>query len=242
MAVTARAFGSRRRRWLAGTLAVVLAAALAAWIAAGRVPAEGETTLEALDVHARVPDFALTERSGRTVTRADLLGHVTILNFIYTHCQETCPAQSLALARLQDEFAGAPDLRLVSVTVDPRHDTPEVLSAYAGRHAADPERWLFLTGDRRRIYCLARGLNLAVVDPADPDPPACEPAATVRALRALLRPAPAFATHGSEGLVMHSARLVLVDRAARVRAYHLATDADSVQRLPANLRALLAEG
>jgi len=51
----------------------------------------------------------------------------------------------------------------------------------------------------------------------------------------------AFATHGSEGLVMHSARLVLVDRAGRVRAYHLATDEDSLERLRPNLRALLAE-
>jgi hypothetical protein len=102
---------------------------------------------------------------------------------------------------------------------------------------------LFLTGDKREIYCLAKGLNLGVVDPSDPTPPACgAPAArAVGVGLAPLQPRFAFATHGSEGLVMHSARLLLVDRAARVRAYHLATDEDSLRRLRPNLRALLAE-
>ena len=58
---------------------------------------------------------------------------------------------------------------------------------------------------------------------------------------AWLTPPPAFATHGSQGLFLHSARLVLIDREARIRAYHLATDEDSLKRLRPNLRALLAE-
>lgn len=190
-----------------------------------------------------MPDFTLLDRSGRPVGRADLLGKVWLLNFIYTRCTETCPTQSFQVARLQSEFADAPDLRLVSITVDPQHDTPELLTEYAERHGADRDRWLFLTGDKREIYCLARGLNLGVVDPSDPNPPACgTPAArALGAVFALLQPPFAFATHGSEGLIMHSARLVLVDRAARVRAYHLATDEDSLERLRPNLRALLAE-
>jgi hypothetical protein len=60
-------------------------------------------------------------------------------------------------------------------------------------------------------------------------------------MRAWLSTAPALASHGSKGLVMHSARLVLIDRAAHVRAYHLAMDGDSLKRLSANLRRLLAE-
>jgi cytochrome oxidase Cu insertion factor (SCO1/SenC/PrrC family) len=208
-----------------------------------RGPASGETTLEKLDVYGTVPPFSLTERSGRAVSRDDLKGNVSVVNFIYTKCKETCPAQSLQVARLQADFAEAPDLRFVSITVDPKNDTREVLTEYAGRYGADRERWLFLTGDKREIYCLAKGLNLSVVDPSDPTPPACgTPAARVLdTVLAQLEPPFAFATHGSEGLVMHSARLVLVDRAARVRAYHLATDEESLKRLGPNLRALLAE-
>ena len=208
-----------------------------------RGPASGETTLEKLDVYGTVPAFSLTERSGRAVRLDNLKGKVWVANFVYTKCTETCPTQSLQVARLQNDFAGAPDLRLVSITVDPKNDTREVLAAYAQRYGADRERWLFLTGDKREIYCLAQGFKLSVVDPSDPNPPTCgTPAArAVGAVLALLRPPFAFATHGSEGLVMHSARLVLIDRAARVRAYHLATDEGSLERLRPNLRALLAE-
>lgn len=208
-----------------------------------RGPGSEETTLETLDVYGTVPRFSLTERSGRSLRRDDLKGDVWVANFIYTKCKETCPTQSLQVARLQADFADAPDLRLVSITVDPKNDTREVLTEYAARYGADRGRWLFLTGNKREIYCLARGLKLSVVDPSDPNPPACgSPAARAfRAILALLQPPVAFATHGSEGLVMHSARLVLVDRTARVRAYHLVTDEDSLKRLRPNLRALLAE-
>ncbi len=229
----------------AGLLVVLAAALLAAPRLLGwaRGPASSETVLEKLDVYGQVPEFSLVERSGRRVGRGDLLGKVSVVNFIYTKCTETCPTQSLQIARLQAEFADARDLQLVSITVDPQNDTREVLVAYAERYGAAAERWWFLTGDKREIYCLARGLNLSAVDPADPTPPACGAAAgrPWRTVLAWLRPPAALATHGSEGLIMHSARLVLVDRAARIRAYHLATDEASLKRLRPNLRAVLAE-
>jgi cytochrome oxidase Cu insertion factor (SCO1/SenC/PrrC family) len=108
---------------LAGAAAVVTALALGTG-GLGRFhgrpagdPAPG--TLETLGIYGEVPDFALTERSGRPVTRADLLGTVWLATFIYTQCTETCPLQSARVARLQAEFAGEPDLMFVSITVDP---------------------------------------------------------------------------------------------------------------------------
>lgn len=216
--------------------ATALAAAVgaAAWWARRPDPAPAVTTLEQLGDYGVVPDFALTERSGRRITRDDLRGRVWVADFIYTECRETCPTQSLEFAQLQREFAGAADLRLVSVTVDPAHDTPAVLRRYAERYRAG-EGWWFLTGDKRDVYCLAlEGFRLAVADPAAPEAPACS-----RAWRP--GPAPAWASHGSGGLVVHSARVVLVDRTARIRAYHVAVDPASMIRLRANLRVLLAE-
>ena len=236
-------------RWalLGGAAALlVLAATFAAGPALVRVArglTAGEVSLEKIAIYGQVPEFSLVERSGRPVTRADLLGKVWLANFIYTECKETCPTQSLQIARLQTEFADAPDLRLVSITVDPQHDTPRMLARYAERYGAT-SRWLFLTGDKREIYCLAKdGFHLSVVDQADPNPPPCRGAAAApfHPVLAWLALAPAFATHGSQGLFMHSARVVLVDRDARIRAYHLATDEDSMKRLRPNLRALLAE-
>ena len=215
-------------------LAVLLAVAATTGRLRGVAPPPGAPTLEQLGDYGRVPPFALTERSGRRVTLDDLRGVVWVADFIYTECTESCPTQSLEFTRLQSEFAGAADLRLVSITVDPQHDTPEVLRRYAER-CGSGDRWWFLTGDKPDIYCLAQqGFRLSVVDTAAAAPPTCG-----RALR--LGPAPAWASHGSKGLVMHSARAVLVDRTARIRAYHLATEPESMKSLRANLRRLLAE-
>ena len=215
---------------------LVVAAVAAVWSARGgrEEGPSGQTTLERLDVYGQLPRFSLTERSGRRIGLEDLRGFVWVADFIYTECKETCPTQSLEISRLQAELAGSADLRLVSITVDPKHDTPEVLRRYAERYGAT-DRWLFLTGDKREIYCLAKqGFRLAVEDPAASEPIEC--GAAFR-----LGPRPAWASHGSGGLIMHSARLVLVDRAVRIRAYHLATDRESMKRLRTNVRRLLAE-
>ena len=223
-----------RTRRAVRAISLVVATALAVGVAATSWWARRPATLEQLDDYGVVPEFGLTEQSGRRITREDLRGLVWVADFIYTECRETCPIQSLEFAQLQREFAGTADVRLVSITVDPTHDTPEVLRRYAQRYGAS-ERWWFLTGNKRDIYCLAQeGFRLSVADPAAPSAPACG-----RAWR--LSPAQAWASHGSGGLVMHSARVVLVDRTARIRAYHPAVEPESMTRLRTNLRALLAE-
>jgi protein SCO1/2 len=236
----------RRVLWGLVALHLVAGVGLAAWLGhwAGVLPipgtgsdaSQGEAALEALGMYGEVPDFAFTDRGGRVVTRRDLLGTVWIANFIYTQCPETCPVQTAELARLQAEFPAEPDLRLVSITVDPERDTPAALAAYAERHGADPARWLFLTGDKRAIYRLAKeGFRLGVVDPHDGG-------AETGLSPPVLSPRAAWAAHGSTGLIMHSARLVLVDRQARIRAYHLANDPPSLERLRRNLTRVLGEG
>lgn len=227
-----------------GVLAVVVIAGLIAWPFIGGRMAQvvgwrsssdsSQGLLETLGDYGEVPDFVLTERSGRRITRADLLGKIWIANFIYTQCRETCPLQSARIARFQGEFAGEEDLRLVSITVDPEHDTPAVLARYAERYGADPVRWIFLTGEKPTIYHLASdGFHLGVVDPDD--------RAQAEERFGLIGPGPAFATHGSKGLVIHSSRFVLVDRQARIRAYHLPDDEQSLDRLRQNARILLRE-
>src|ERR1043166_2545926 len=168
-----------------------------------------------------VPDFALIERSGRSVTRADLLGKVWIASIIFTRCVEECPLVSNHMARLQATFAAESDVRLISITVDPAYDTPEVLTRYAQSFAAQPQRWFFLTGDKATIYRLVReGFRLGLMDPQEPGQSSAVPeAARVRhALWQLLTPASALAHPGAHShdeaqrAITHSARLVLVDR------------------------------
>ncbi len=98
-----------------------------------------------------VPPFILTERSGRTITNQDLRGKIWIADFIYTTCPGPCPVITANMARIQNAVAHDPDVQLVSFTVDPQNDTPAVLTAYANKFGADPNRWWFLTGPEKSL-------------------------------------------------------------------------------------------
>ena len=108
-----------------------------------------------LQDYGPIADFALTERSGRTITRADLDGKVWIASFVFTRCTGPCPQVSATVARIQKELQNEPDVQLVTFTVDPEHDTPDELKEYAKHFNADPERWWFLSGPEEEIHRLS---------------------------------------------------------------------------------------
>ncbi len=97
------------------------------------------------------PDFSLIDQAGRTVTLASLRGRVVVVNFLYTRCPlpEVCPRLAASFASLQRRFAAEmpAGLVLVSITLDPQFDTPEILARYAATMKARPDGWHFLTGD-----------------------------------------------------------------------------------------------
>lgn len=163
-------------------------------------------------VLGEVPAFSLTNRDGRTVTRADLAGRPWVADFIFTRCAASCPMMTARMARFGRETKGA--ARLVSFTVDPAHDTPEALTRYAASFNA-PADWLFLTGEAEQLHRLSReGFKLAV----DPAPPP--------------------GTASPEEPILHSTRFVLVDGKGRIRGYYDAFDKDSMRALEHDLAAL----
>ena len=168
-----------------------------------------------LPIFGAVPDFALTNRDGRTVTRADLAGAPWVADLVYTRCVLICPALSLRMQRLDRDLP--PGVPLVSFSVDPDYDTPERLAAYAAAHQAT-DRWLFLTGDRDAIHRLARdGFKLAVdVVPAGEAPSPGE-------------------------AIIHSDRFVLVDGEGRIRGYFDPFDAGELEKLERAVNELGAE-
>jgi protein SCO1 len=99
-------------------------------------------------------NFSLTNRDERVVTRADFAGRVLIVNFLFTSCSITCPAVNTEMAQIQQLTTNRPDVKLVSLTVDPEDDTPDVLAQYGQRFGADTNRWLFLSGDQSQLYRL----------------------------------------------------------------------------------------
>jgi cytochrome oxidase Cu insertion factor (SCO1/SenC/PrrC family) len=109
----------------------------------------------ALPDYGAVPSFSLTERSERRITLDDLRGYVWIADFIFTNCAGPCPLMTQRMAALQEELPLKKGLRLVSISVDPERDTPEVLRSYAEAAGARKDLWLFLTGERAAIFKLA---------------------------------------------------------------------------------------
>lgn len=163
-----------------------------------------------------VPDFSLTERSGRIVSLVDLHGKIWIADFIYTECTDTCPLQTVDMAKLQEQWMNKSDLELVSFSVDPGRDTPRVLSRYASRFKADPTRWLFLTGSNEEIARLIQeGFHLAA--------------------------APARKRNDGSRMILHSPRFVLVDRQGQIRGYYDNRDPKAIQRLKDDVESLLTD-
>lgn len=166
-----------------------------------------------LPVLGTVPPFTLVERSGGTATLADLRGRPWVAGFIFTRCAGICPAMT---ARMKDLRAAQPAVDLVSFSVDPDHDTPEALQAYARQHGIG-DRWLLLTGTAAALHALARdGFRLAA---------AAVPKEEQQA--------------GGDGPFLHSSRLVLVDGEARIRGYYDSADAEALAALRRDLAGLL---
>jgi protein SCO1 len=99
-------------------------------------------------------DFALTDSTGRPVTRANLDGKILVVDFLFTSCSLTCPVVNAQMAQIQQMTTNQADVKLVSITVDPRDDTTAVLQKYGARFGADTNRWLFLTGQKTSLYNL----------------------------------------------------------------------------------------
>ena len=115
-----------------------------------------------------VPDFSLVDQRANPVTLADLKGQVWVANFFFTSCRlAVCPMMTKRMEQIQKALPEGAAVKLVSITVDPERDSPEVLAGYAATYGAKEDRWLFLTGNKGAILRLAReGFRL----PAGEDP------------------------------------------------------------------------
>jgi protein SCO1/2 len=185
-----------------------LVAAGAGAVLAGRVLGRGPEPPRM----SALPDFRLTERSGRPLSLADLSGRPWVADFIFTQCGGACPAMTARMARLRREV---PAVAFVSFTVDPAHDTPETLTRYAAAFHAD-ESWHFLTGPQKDLYDLSvGGFKLAAMEV----PPAEQAA-------------------GGDGPFLHSSKFVLVDAEGVIRGYYDSTDEQAMRTLVADAEAI----
>jgi protein SCO1 len=99
-----------------------------------------------------LPAYNLTNEQGQPFGAENLRGKTYIANFVFTSCPSVCPKLSKRMADVQERTKDLGDaLHLVTFSVDPENDTPEVLKGYAQKYAADPKRWVFLTGQLKDI-------------------------------------------------------------------------------------------
>lgn len=109
----------------------------------------------------QVPEFRFTNQNGEIITNKDYEGKVYVIEFFFTTCPTICPIMNQNLVQLQDHFKGIDNFGVASFTINPSHDTPEVLKAYANDYKITNPNWNLLTGDRDAIYSLANtGFNL----------------------------------------------------------------------------------
>jgi protein SCO1 len=166
----------------------------------------------AISSFGAVPAFQFVNQNGQPFGSAQLAGKVWIADFIYTTCPGPCPMISSRMSELQKPLETT-DVHLVSFSVDPEKDTPEVLRRYAETLQAEPSRWDFLTGPKSAIYKVSHdGFKLAVSDGSD-----------------------------AQGLPVHSTRMALVDRHGQIRGYYDATEPDAITKLLADTSHLLRE-
>jgi len=165
-----------------------------------------------------VGDFGFTDQRSRTVGNGDLDGKIWIANFIFTSCAAECLILSARFAELQRLFADDPRVAFVSFSVDPETDTPKRLGEFANRWHADPDRWLFLTGEVDQIDALVKDSFLLP----------------------LTRSAAEAAQLQSERFI-HSNRFAVVDPSGTVRAYVDGLPEESVSTLSRIVVELLHE-
>lgn len=110
-----------------------------------------------LDDFGALPAFRFTDHTGAPLVREDLEGHVTIVNFIFTRCDTICPVTSMKMRSVQERTNDQPAIKLLSISVDPAHDTVEVLDRYAAKFGADPSRWRFARGESAALRAVVEG-------------------------------------------------------------------------------------
>lgn len=202
-----------RARAVRIALLIVIGTILAAW-GWSRLATRSDSNLAPLAVVKDVPEFSLIGRDGRTVSKADLLGHVWVADFIFTTCAGPCPELSLRMRSLQQSlrrFGG--DVKLVSFSVDPEYDQPPVLRAYAKRYEADPDLWWFLTcNDENAMHELVKVGFLQALSPGGRGTP-----------------------------IIHSTRFVLIDRMGRIRSWYDGLEASSKPLILRDVQRLLSE-
>lgn len=155
-------------------------------------------------VYHKIADFAFVNQDGDTISNSDVLGKVYVADFFFTSCPTICPIMKKEMLRVYDTYKSNPNFKILSHSIDPRHDTQEVLKDYSVKLGIpDASTWNFLTGDSEKIFEIGQTSYLTT----------------------------AMEDQNEAGGFLHSGAFLLIDQKGQIRGVYDGTKADQVDRL-----------
>jgi protein SCO1 len=164
-------------------------------------------------IYHTIPDFKVVNQDSETITQDALKDKIYVADFFFTSCPTICPITEANLLKVQKKYNNLADFKMISFSIDPRHDSVHVLKDYATRMGADTKQWYFVRGDADQIYDLAQKGYLASAQKDTTEP----------------------------GGYMHSGAFILVDKEKRIRGIYNGTDSTEVNRLIHDIPVLFDE-
>jgi len=164
---------------------------------------KGTSTESADAVHFTVPQFTFVNQDSIPLTNSFIRGKVWIINYFFTSCPTICPKMMAGMRLVQQAFPNDAQVRMVSLTVDPWHDTPAKLKRYAKNKNMNLNQWQLGTGQKADLYRFARNGLFITADDGD----------------------------GGTNDFIHSDKIVLIDRENHIRGYYDGTDNDEITKL-----------
>jgi len=164
---------------------------------------EAETQSNLPGDYQTVPDFKFINQSGDSIGKEDIAGKVIVADFVFTSCPGICPTLTSNMTQIQEAYLNDAQVQILSFSVDPTYDTPEVLSRYVDKYDINTDRWMLLTGDKEKMYDLIQnGFRLS-----------------------------AYEDSLAPGGIFHDQRFVLLDGSFHFRGYYFGTQEEELDRL-----------
>ncbi len=160
-----------------------------------------------------INSFKFINQDGEEVTNKHFNNSIYVTDFFFTTCHSICPIMSNQMERIYTKFKNNDEVKFLSHTVDPEIDTVEQLKQYAQKHNADSKQWMFVTGDKKDLYLVARESYYLDAQKGD----------------------------GGPDDFIHTQNFALIDKDKRIRGYYDGTDSTDVNQLIKDIDLLLAE-
>lgn len=164
-------------------------------------------------IYNAIPAFKFVNQEGDTVTEKMVEGKIYIADFFFTTCPTICPIMKRQMIKVYNQYKGNPDVMILSHSIDPDHDTPQVLKKFATDLGVEGNQWQFLTGEKEKIYEIGQKNYLST----------------------------AKEDKTADGGYIHSGAFILVDKEKHIRGMYDGTTEEGTQKLIADIKTLLDE-